>query len=465
VQPAITVAYIVAALLFIVGIRRMRTPETAPIGNITSAIGMLVAVVATLFNSEIHDYLWIVVGIFAGTVVGYISAERVAMTAMPQMVAAFNGVGGGAAALVALAEFHRVHDLTGGPRPFVFTSAVLFSALIGAVSFAGSTVAFAKLQGIWPDRLGSFPGQAIFNAFVFGAALALGILVLAGSTATVAVAIVLGLGALLGILLVMPIGGADMPIVISLLNAFTGLAAAASGFALSNYVLIIAGALVGASGTILTQLMSSSLGRSLPKILFGALAGGAKGAGAGEETEEKPVHTASPEDVASMLTADAESIIFVPGYGLAVAQAQKALSGLMAALEAQGKQVRFAIHPVAGRMPGHMNVLMAEAEVPYDKLIDLEDINDDFADTDLVLVVGANDVVNPKAKEEGDTPISGMPVLDVGAARRVVFVKRSLATGFAGIDNPLFYDEEKTAMLFSDAREGLEEVLDAVKKG
>jgi len=465
VQPAITVAYIVAALLFVVGIRRMRSPETAPIGNITSAIGMFVAVVATLFTGAIDDYLWIVVGIFAGTVVGYVSAERVAMTNMPQMVAAFNGVGGGAAALVALSEFHRVHDLTGGPQLFVFTFAVLFSALIGAVSFAGSVVAFSKLQGIWPAALRSFPGQAIVNALVFAAAVVLGILVLAGSVGTVAVALVLGLAAVLGVLLVMPIGGADMPIVISLLNAFTGLAAAASGFALSNYVLIIAGALVGASGTILTQLMSSSLGRSLPKILFGALAGGGKAATQEEDGEEKPVHTASAQDVASVLTSDAETIIFVPGYGLAVAQAQKALSGLMEALEAQGKTVRFAIHPVAGRMPGHMNVLMAEAEVPYDKLVDLEDINDDFADTDLVLVVGANDVVNPQAKEEGDTPISGMPVLDVGAARRVVFVKRSLSPGFAGIDNPLFYDEEKTMMLFSDAREGLEEVLDAVKKG
>lgn len=462
---AITAAYIVAALLFIVGIRRMRSTETARIGNVTSALGMLIAVIATFFTPGMNNYLWIVVGIFAGAAVGYISAERVAMTAMPQMVAAFNGVGGGAAALVALSEFHRVHDLTHGPRLFVFTSAVLFSVLVGGVSFAGSTVAFAKLQGIWPGRLRSFPGQAVFNLLVFAAAVALGILVLAGDLATPAVAIVLGLAALLGVLLVMPIGGADMPIVISLLNAFTGLAAAASGFALSNYVLIIAGSLVGASGTILTQLMSSSLGRSLPKILFGALAGGGKAAAQEGEGEEKPVHTATAEDVASILTGDADSIIFVPGYGLAVAQAQKALSGLMEALEAQGKNVRFAIHPVAGRMPGHMNVLMAEAEVPYDKLIDLEDINDDFADTDVVLVVGANDVVNPKAKEAGDTPISGMPVLDVGAARRVVFVKRSLAPGFAGIDNPLFYDEEKTMMLFSDAREGLEEMLEAVKKG
>ncbi|MGI8428346.1 MAG: NAD(P)(+) transhydrogenase (Re/Si-specific) subunit beta [Solirubrobacteraceae bacterium] len=465
-QPAITVAYIVAALLFVVGIRRMRSPETAQIGNVTSAIGMLIAVVATLFNAQISDYLWIVVGIFAGTVVGYISAERVAMTAMPQMVAAFNGVGGGAAALIALSEFHRVHDLSSEPQLFVFTSAVLFSALVGSVSFAGSAVAFAKLQGVWPQRLAGFRGQAAFNPLVFAAAIVLGVLVLTGSVGTAAVALVLALGLLLGVFFVMPIGGADMPIVISLLNAFTGLAAAASGFALSNYVLIIAGSLVGASGTILTQLMSSSLGRSLPKILFGAIAGGAGGAQQEpDDGKERPVHTASAEDVASVLSADADSIIFVPGYGLAVAQAQKSLAGLMEALESQGKQVRFAIHPVAGRMPGHMNVLMAEADVPYDKLVDLEDINDDFSDTDLVLVVGANDVVNPKAREKGDTPISGMPVLDVGAARRVVFIKRSLSPGFAGIDNPLFYDEEKTMMLFADARAGLDDVLAAVKKG
>ena len=464
-QPAITVAYIVSALLFVVGIRRMRSPETARIGNVTSAIGMAIAVVATFFNAQISDFLWIVVGIFAGTVVGYASAERVAMTAMPQMVAAFNGLGGGAAALIALSEFHRLHDLTHEPRLFVFTIAVLFSALVGSVSFAGSAVAFAKLQGVWPQGLAGFRGQAAFNLLVVGAAAALAILVLAGSVGTAVVAIVLGLGVLLGIFFVMPIGGADMPIVISLLNAFTGLAAAASGFALSNYVLIIAGSLVGASGTILTQLMSSSLGRSLPKILFGAIAGAPKAAEQAHDGEERPVHTATADDVASVLTADAESIIFVPGYGLAVAQAQKSLAGLMEALESQGKQVRFAIHPVAGRMPGHMNVLMAEADVPYDKLVDLEDINDDFAGTDLVLVVGANDVVNPQAKEEGDTPISGMPVLDVGAARRVVFIKRSLSPGFAGIDNPLFYDEEKTMMLFSDAREGLDEVLAAVKKG
>jgi H+-translocating NAD(P) transhydrogenase subunit beta len=462
VQPAITAAYIVAALLFIVGVRRMRSPETAVIGNITSAIGMLVAVVATLFQSAITDYLWIVVGLFAGTMVGYVSAERVAMTAMPQMVAAFNGVGGGAAALVALDEFHRIRDLTHAPRPFVLVASILFSVLVGGISFAGSAVAFAKLQGFWPERLRGFPGQAVLNATVFLGALTLAVLVLAGGLGTAAVAVILGTALLLGVLLVMPIGGADMPIVISLLNAFTGLAAAASGFTLQNYVLIIAGALVGASGTILTQLMSASLGRSLPKILFGALGGG--GPEEGGEAEDKPVREASADDVATALVHDADSIIFVPGYGLAVAQAQNAMSSLMGALESEGKDVRFAIHPVAGRMPGHMNVLMAEAEVPYDKLIDLEDINDDFGDTDVVLVVGANDVVNPKAREDDGSPISGMPVLNVGEARRVVFIKRSLSPGFAGIDNPLFYDQEKTMMLFSDARQGLEEVLEAVKK-
>jgi NAD(P) transhydrogenase subunit beta len=461
-QPAISAAYIVAALLFIVGMRRMRSPETATIGNITSAIGMLVAVVATFFNADITGYLWIVIGMFAGTVVGYISAERVAMTAMPQMVAAFNGVGGGAAALVAVVEFHRLEDLEHAPMPFVLTFSIIFSVVIGGLSFAGSTVAFAKLQGIWPDRLSGFPLQAVVNALVFIAVIVIGVEVILGDFGTEAVAIMLGLAALLGVLFVMPIGGADMPIVISLLNAFTGLAAAASGFTLQNYVLIIAGALVGASGTILTQQMSASLGRPLAKILFGALGGGSQQEEG--DGEEKEVREASADDVASALVHDADTVIFVPGYGLAVAQAQSAMSDLMSALEDEGKDVRFAIHPVAGRMPGHMNVLMAEADVPYDKLVDIDDINDDFADTDVVLVVGANDVVNPKAKEDGDSPISGMPVLNVDEARRVIFIKRSLSPGFAGIDNPLFYDQDKTMMLFSDAKDGLEEVLEAVKK-
>jgi H+-translocating NAD(P) transhydrogenase subunit beta len=463
VQPAITVAYIAAALLFVVGVRRMRSPETAGLGNATAAIGMAVAVIATFFQKELHDYLWIVVGMFAGTVVGAATADRVQMTAMPQMVAAFNGVGGGAAALVAVSEFHRVQDLGQGRAAFVGTLSILFSALVGGVSFAGSAVAFAKLQGFWPQRLRALPLHGVLNALVFAAAVALSVIVLSGSLESAGtVAVVLGLALALGVLLVMPIGGADMPIVISLLNAFTGLAAASSGFTLQNYVLIISGALVGASGTILTQLMSHSLGRSLPKILFGALGGGQAEEAA--EEEEKPVRRASAEDVAGVLVHQADSVILVPGYGLAAAQAQGAMASLMEALEAKGKSVRFAIHPVAGRMPGHMNVLLAEADVPYDKLADLEDVNDDFPDTDAVLVAGANDVVNPMANEEGDTPISGMPILNVAEAKQVIFVKRSLSPGFAGIDNPLFYDREKTMMLFSDARDGLEEVVESVKK-
>jgi NAD(P) transhydrogenase subunit beta len=463
VQPAITVAYIVAALLFVVGVRRMRSPETAGLGNATAAIGMTVAIIATFFLKQLDDYLWIVVGMFAGTVVGAASADRVQMTAMPQMVAAFNGVGGGAAALVAVSEFHRVHDLGQGRAAFVGTLSILFSALVGGVSFAGSAVAFAKLQGFWPQRLRALPMHGVINAVVFAAAVALSVIVLAGSLESAGtVAGVLGLALVLGVLLVMPIGGADMPIVISLLNAFTGLAAASSGFTLQNYVLIISGALVGASGTILTQLMSHSLGRSLPKILFGALGGGE--AEEAVEEEEKPVRRASAEDVAGVLVHQADSVILVPGYGLAAAQAQGAMASLMEALEAKGKSVRFAIHPVAGRMPGHMNVLLAEADVPYDKLADLEDVNDDFPDTDAVLVAGANDVVNPMANEEGDTPISGMPILNVAEAKQVIFVKRSLSPGFAGIDNPLFYDRDKTMMLFSDARDGLEEVVESVKK-
>jgi NAD(P) transhydrogenase subunit beta len=271
---------------------------------------------------------------------------------------------------------------------------------------------------------------------------------------------VLGIALLLGVLLVIPIGGADMPIVISLLNAFTGLAAAASGFSLGNTVLIIAGALVGASGTILTYLMSAALGRPLSKILFGAVAA------AGQEEAEghdKPVTSGSPEDVGSMLANEADSVIFIPGYGLAVAQAQSAMADLMRTLESQGKEVRFAIHPVAGRMPGHMNVLLAEASVPADKLVDLEDINDEFDETDAVIIVGANDVVNPSAREDGNSPIAGMPILNADHARNVVFVKRSLSPGFAGIDNPLFYDQDRTTMLFSDAKEGLEGVTEAVR--
>ncbi len=455
--------YLIAALLFIAGIRRLRSPDTARSGNTISALGMLIAVVVTLFSAEIVNFWEIMIAIAVGAVIGGVSAQRVQMTAMPQMVAAFNGVGGGAAALVAIIEFYRFQELGAESEGGFITTTILLGVLIGSVSFAGSTIAFSKLQELFLSGSVSFPLQTVVNAAIFAAVVILGVNVVAGGPAPLlSVGLIFALSLTLGVLLVIPIGGADMPIVISLLNAFTGLAAAMSGFALSNDVLIISGSLVGASGTILTRLMSSSLGRPLGKIIFGAV--GASPAKNKDDGEEKPVRSAGADDVAALLKYDADRIIFVPGYGLAVAQAQNLMSELSDVLESQGKDVKFAIHPVAGRMPGHMNVLLAEADISYDRLYDMEDINAEFPDTDAVVVVGANDVVNPSAKDpEVDSPISGMPILDVDEARRVVFVKRSLSPGFAGVDNPLFYDEEKTLMLFADAKQGLQDVISGVK--
>ena len=458
-----TLAYLAAAVLFIFGIRILRSPMTARAGNLIAAVGMLVAVVATLleFKGDADTLLLIAGVVVAGSAVGALTAVRVPMTSMPQFVAAFNGVGGGAAALISFSELYKLSQGPLAEQSFVILLAILFGILVGGVSFAGSAIAFAKLEELAFSGSVTFPLQKVVNALLFLVAVAAGVNVLAGGPLPVeSAAAVLGISLLLGVLLVIPIGGADMPIVISLLNAFTGLAAAASGFSLGNTVLIIAGALVGASGTILTYLMSAALGRSLSKIVFGAVAA----AGQEEaEAHDKPVTSGEPDDIGSMLANEADSVIFIPGYGLAVAQAQTAMADLMRALEQQGKEVKFAIHPVAGRMPGHMNVLLAEAKVPADKLVDLEDINDEFADTDAVLIVGANDVVNPSAREDGDSPIAGMPILNADHARRVVFVKRSLSPGFAGVDNPLFYDQERTTMLFSDAKEGLEGVTQAVK--
>jgi H+-translocating NAD(P) transhydrogenase subunit beta len=457
-----TLAYLVAALLFIVGIRRLREPATARQGNVIAALGMLIAVVVTLVDADVLDLLEVAIGVAIGSVIGLVSARRVPMTSMPQFVAAFNGVGGGAVALIAVAEFYRVDQGVGDDR-FVILFTIFLGILIGSVSFAGSAVAFGKLEEIFLQGTVTFRAQAVVNAAVFALALACSVNAMADGVAPLASAIVaLALALCLGVLLVMPIGGADMPIVISLLNAFTGVAAASSGFVLSNDVLIIGGTLVGASGSILTYLMSNALGRPLGKIVFGAV-GAAPAAGAMGGEEDRPVTSVGPDDVAATLNHEADSVIMVPGYGLAVAQAQAAMAELMEALEARGKEVRFAIHPVAGRMPGHMNVLLAEAEVPHEKLLDLEDVNDEFADTDAVVIVGANDVVNPSARDGTDSPISGMPILNVDEARRIVFVKRSLSPGFAGVDNPLFYDQEKTMMMFSDAKEGLENVVAAVK--
>ena len=464
-QVATFLAYLAAAALFIVGIRRLRRPETARSGNTLAAFGMAIALVATLFVIDFRGLLLIGIAALLGAVIGAFSAQRVKMTAMPQMVAAYNGVGGGAAALIALSEFY--HMETGGHEDVVAAITVPLTVLIGSVSFAGSAVAFTKLQEIAFSGSVSFPLQQVVNALLF-----VGVLVLAANAVldgailpflspVASVVAILALSLVLGVLLVIPIGGADMPIVISLLNAFTGLAAAASGFVLENYILIIGGTIVGASGTILTRLMSSALGRPLGKIIF---AGIAAASASKEELEERPVHDASPEEVGEYLADEAEKVVIVPGYGLAVAQAQGAMRDLMELLESEGKEVLFGIHPVAGRMPGHMNVLLTEVGIPYEKLYDLEEINPEFEDTDAAIIVGANDVVNPSANDpEQDTPISGMPILEVEKANRVIFVKRSLSPGFAGVDNPLFYDTEKTMMLFSDAKQGLQEIVEAVR--
>ena len=469
-QVASFLSYIAAAALFVTGIRRLRTPETARSGNTLAAVGMIIALVATFLVVDVDATLgWplIVGGILLGGVVGAVSAQRVPMTGMPQLVAAFNGVGGGCISLVALSEFYQ-----GRAETWVAALTGLLTIIIGAISFSGSIIAFCKLQEIAFSGSVVFPLQQVVNALIFLGIILLSVNVLVDGAITEAVGvpflspivslyITLGASLVLGVLFVIPIGGADMPIVISLLNAFTGLAAALSGFVLENYALLIGGTIVGASGTILTRQMSGALGRPLSKIIFqGIVAQG----GSDEEQEEREVNDVSADEAASYLAEEAEKVVFVPGYGLAVAQAQAAMYDLMETLESEGKEVLFGIHPVAGRMPGHMNVLLTEAGVPYEKLYDLEDINPEFEETDAVIIVGANDVVNPAAKdEEQDSPISGMPILEVENAERVIFVKRSLSPGFAGVDNPLFYNQDKTMMLFTDAKQGLEEISEALK--
>ena len=469
-QVATFVAYLAAAALFIYGIRRLRTPETARSGNTLAAIGMVIALIATIFVADIDGVLsvgQISIGVLVGAVVGAVAAQRVHMTAMPQMVAAFNGVGGGAAALIAVSEFYQVEALGQGQETTVASIAVLLSVVIGTVSFAGSIIAFTKLQELALTGSVTFPLQQVVNAAIFLGILLLSVNILAGGPVLSPLGslyLILGASLLLGVLFVIPIGGADMPIVISLLNAFTGLAAAASGFVLSNYALIISGTLVGASGTILTRLMSGALGRPLGKIIFAGIA--ASGTSSGGQQEDREVNDASASEVGEYLADEAEKVVIVPGYGLAVAQAQQAMRDLVETLESEGKEVLFGIHPVAGRMPGHMNVLLTEVGIPYEKLYDLEDINPEFDDADAAIIVGANDVVNPSANDpEVESPISGMPVLTVENAEHVIFIKRSLSPGFAGVDNPLFYDTEKTMMLFSDAKQGLQDLNEAVKNG
>jgi H+-translocating NAD(P) transhydrogenase subunit beta len=460
-RVATDLAYLATIVAFILALRFLSNPATARRGNWIGAVGMLIAIAVTAGQKAIDSWWEIVIGMIVGGVFGAVAARRVKMTAMPQMVALFNGVGGGAAALISLAEFHRLAPDPGRLHGDI-SVAIILSALIGSVSFAGSMVAFAKLQELIQGRPIVYAGQQIVNGLLFAALLAAGIAVVSGAERQWLVWAVI-IGALLfGILFVLPIGGADMPVVISLLNAFTGLAAAATGFELENNVLIVSGMLVGASGTLLTILMGRAMNRSIANVLFGAFGqvGGGSGAAAAE-TNGGTVRSASADDVSVML-AYAQKVVFVPGYGMAVAQAQHDVRQLADLLEERGVEVSYAIHPVAGRMPGHMNVLLAEANVPYPQLKEMDEANPEFPRTDVALVIGANDVTNPDARTNQGSPIYGMPILNVDQSQSVVVLKRSMNPGFAGIENPLFVNP-KTVMLFGDAKESITNLISGVK--
>jgi H+-translocating NAD(P) transhydrogenase subunit beta len=460
-REATNLLYLVTIVTFILALRFLSNPATARRGNQIGAVGMLVAIIVTFAQDAIVSYWEIAIGMVVGGAFGAVAARKVQMTAMPQMVALFNGVGGGAAALIALAEFHNLAPDPGTLHGDV-RIAIALSAIIGSISFAGSMIAFAKLQELIGGRPIVYPLQQATNALLFAGILAAGIAISAGAEQQWLIwALVLG-SLLFGVLFVLPIGGADMPVVISLLNAFTGLAAAATGFELENNVLIVSGMLVGASGTLLTILMGRAMNRSIANVLFGAfgqIAPSAAAAAAG--STDGQVRSASAEDVAVML-AYAHKVVFVPGYGMAVAQAQHDVRALAELLESRGVEVSYAIHPVAGRMPGHMNVLLAEANVPYPQLKEMDDANNEFQRTDVSLVIGANDVVNPDARNNQGSPIYGMPILNVDQSQQVVVLKRSMNPGFAGIENPLFLNP-KTVMLFGDAKESVEKLAASVK--
>jgi NAD(P) transhydrogenase subunit beta len=458
-EAFIQVLYIVAFALFIYGLMGLTGPHTAVRGNKIAAVGMAIAVIATLLTPGMDNWWLIVLGVAIGTVVGVPAARRVKMTAMPQMVALFNGVGGGAVALIAWVEFRD----SGGfaDRPVYVVVASLFAALVGSVSFWGSNVAFGKLQEIMPGRpitVGKL--QQPLNLLVALVAVALGVVVVAGGHAGWLMIGLLVAASALGVLMVLPIGGADMPVVISLLNAATGLSAAAMGLALDNTALIVAGMIVGASGSILTNLMAKAMNRSIPAIVAGGFGGGEAIAGA-SANGDRTVRQTSAADAAIQL-AFARQVIVVPGYGLAVAQAQHAVRQLTGLLEQKGVSVAYAIHPVAGRMPGHMNVLLAEADVPYEHLKEMDSINDEFARSDVTLVIGANDVTNPAARTDRSSPIYGMPILNVDESRSVIVLKRSMRPGFAGVDNELYY-EPQTSLLFGDAKSSVHDITEELK--
>jgi NAD(P) transhydrogenase subunit beta len=457
----INIAYLVAAVCFIVGLKLLSSPATARRGNQIAALGMTIAVVATLFMPGMHNIWLILVGLAIGAAVATFPARSVKMTAMPQMVAIFNGMGGATAALVSLVEFQHKADIGRGE-----IISIVLGVIIGSISFSGSMIAFGKLQELISGRAISYPNQQLVNIVLGLAVVALAVIVVAFGQASASYTLIVALflaALVLGLLIVLPIGGADMPVVIAVLNSMTGVAAALTGFVLNNQALIIAGILVGASGAFLTLLMARAMNRSVSNVLFGAWGAAAASAGDGAGGgPELPMREATPEDAAVPL-AYADKVIIVPGYGLAVAQAQHAVRELAETLQERGVQVRYAIHPVAGRMPGHMNVLLAEANVPYDDLYEMEQINEDFANTDVAIVVGANDVTNPAARDDPGSPIFGMPILNVDQAKNVYVLKRGRGAGFAGIENMLFHDP-KTAMLFGDAKDSLSKLNAAVRE-
>jgi len=456
----IQLAYLVAAVLFILGLRNLSSPKTAPLGNIMAAIGMLIAIVATLLTTGVVNYGIVVAGLVVGGAAGAIAAQRVEMTAMPQMVALLNGFGGAASALVAGAEVMTA--VTAGEAPTgIVPTAIVLSVLIGGITFTGSLIAYAKLQEVMTTAPIQYPAQQVVNALIAVGAIGLCVMLAMNPLNAPAFAVLAAIALLLGVLLVIPIGGADMPVVIALLNSYSGLAACATGFVLDNSALVISGSLVGASGLILTKIMCDAMNRSLANVLFGAFGAVSESAGAGAGVDQGTVTAYTPLD-AAVIFANARSVIVVPGYGMAVAQAQHAVREFSDTLAEMGMEVNFAIHPVAGRMPGHMNVLLAEADVPYDRLVEMDEINPRFPETDVALVLGANDVVNPAAREDETSPIYGMPILEVDKARHVFVIKRSMNPGFAGIQNPLFF-KENTMMIFGDAKKVMIALNDAVK--
>jgi NAD(P) transhydrogenase subunit beta len=460
-ETLIDLLYLFSATTFILALKGLGSPKRARYGNMLAAFGMLVAVAATFFKyvdgHALHHVWLIALAMFIGVIIAVPTARFVKMTAMPQLVAIFNGVGGGAASLVSITEF--IHIKSTHPATYV-TLEVLLGVLIGTVSFAGSAIAFAKLQELMTGRPITYPGQQVLNG-IFGAAALVLIITILVTNSSPLLWVLLALAFVLGVAFVLPIGGADVPVLISLLNAFTGLAVAASGFTLGSNLLIVAGTLVGASGILLTRMMSKAMGRSLSNVLFSAFGSNITASGDTERADGRSVRSGSPEDAAVLMNY-ASRVVIIPGYGLAVAQAQHVLRELAEELEAKGIEVFFAIHPVAGRMPGHMNVLLAEANVPYEKLLELDEANSELQTADVALVVGANDTVNPAAKDDKSSPIYGMPIINADLAENVLFLKRSMRPGFAGIENELLYNP-KTMLIFGDAKDTLTKILATVK--